>query len=163
MADEGYGLTWTIRRSFLDYLSSLADGRAVLGRGATVSPPHGVTFPPRGAEIDAATGIGGAWFTGDVRFTAHHGLLQVVIADPRLDLRQGTGTITISTGTVHLAMAEFSVEYAHVGGDGRWRAYDVRLTESGAALFGGAYLPGDTLDPFTTVVALATVDPHTKE
>src|SRR5205085_10893506 len=60
------GLSWAVRRRFLAYLSRSAGGRAVLARGASVSPAHGITFPAVRADFDRGFGDGTAWFGGEV-------------------------------------------------------------------------------------------------
>lgn len=137
-------LTWPIRRSVLDYIASVR-GRALLTGGAGVRMNEGITFPVRSATRAGDTvrvSCGGS-----VRFVAHGGLLDVKIADPHVEISGDTGAVTVEVGGGRQPLAVCGFAGAGPSGDA-WLAAEVRLTEPGAAMFGGVYRADDLLDPF---------------
>ena len=162
----GSGLAWPIRRSFLQYVAGLPDGRAVLGRGATATERDGVLFPLAG--LDAFLELGEevtVKFAGEVAFTGHFGLLDVRLVDPVLLVRNGTGVLFNGGATGAGAVSEQSLVVSpirHVGeatGMRRWVASAPLLTAYGSGLFGGAYPPGAPFDPFLASVPAPTPVP----
>lgn len=150
--DSDAALTWPVRLTFLRYISTLPDGQAVLDRGARVTPGLGIVFPLDRADVDAASGDGSAWFTGEVHFVGHHGLLDIRLADPCVHVAGGVGSLAVATGRGHRQLATCTVT-SEPDTAGRWSATDVRLTEWGAGVFGDVYADGEPLDPFTAVLA----------
>lgn len=147
------GLIWPVRLSFVQYISSLPDGQAVLSHGARVTPGVGITFPLADADVDASTGNAVVRFSGEVRFTGHHGLLSVTIADPRLQVTNGEGHLSVASRQGHQHLANCSVTFDPRAGGGRWSATEVKLTEWGAGVFGDVYAVGEEMDPFTVTLA----------
>lgn len=135
------GLRWSVRGTFLRYVSALPGGRMHVSEGASLSEgrfsfPEGTTTP----EIRR--------FTGRVAFSGHFGLLSVTIADPWLDWSTDICILTIADperGRLPLATCLMASDPTTRAGLGR----EVRLTEDGVALFGGSYAVGEPLDAFT--------------
>src|SRR5512134_1772276 len=71
------GLSWGIKRSFVDYIASLPDGSVSATDGATVSGTSLFCFSPETSDYDVARGTGVLRFRGDVRLAGHHGMLLV--------------------------------------------------------------------------------------
>ena len=139
MNSDGH-LTWPVRHSLIRYLGSLGDGRAVLSRGARSCPPDGVTFP-----IDKADNSTLA-FVGEVRFLGHHGLLDIRISDPHLELSPTLCRLSLAPQRGRrTVVAECSIQIRFT--DERWHVMgrNVRLTNEGSELFGRVYQPGEFL------------------
>ncbi|MGW2169483.1 HtaA domain-containing protein [Streptomyces sp. NPDC001705] len=142
MTGPSAGLLWTVRSSFLRYVATMADGRCSVTDGADVVPsddggPGRFRFALDGVEADGTTVT--ARFRGDVRFSGHHGMLFVRIADPVLtfdDLGRGQLSVAAADEPGHLPLVRLTVTAA---GADRWRGTEVRLTEAGSELFGGVY------------------------
>ena len=135
------GLSWSVRSTFLRYVSALPDGRIHVTEGAGLAEGQ-FSFP----EGLAAPRI--RRFTGQVAFTGHFGLLSVTIAEPWLDWSGDTCLLTIADpdrGRLPLATCLVASDRVTRA----WLGREVRLTEEGAALFGGSYAVGEPLDAFT--------------
>ncbi|XTR52439.1 HtaA domain-containing protein [Pseudarthrobacter sp. So.54] len=61
------GLSWGIKRSFIDYITSLPDGAVSATDGATVSDCSLFSFSHGASDYDVARGAGVLRFRGDVR------------------------------------------------------------------------------------------------
>ena len=106
-----YGLRWAIKRSFVDYLRRMPDGRAVVGAGA-FSLGDEIVFPPEAAgRRTAPDGTAERYWTflGDVRFSGHFGMLSVQFAAPRIDLRGDRGELSIADGEARLSLVTLRV------------------------------------------------------
>ncbi len=142
-------LTWAVRDSLLRYVAVTARGSYVLGDGTTVTDDGAFTFPLRNAVQ-----VGNEWrlsFGGSVRFTAHHGLLDIRIAEPEIVTGPQGGVLSVRTsddGASTTAVAATGAE--ELGRDGAdivWTANVVHLLESGVELFGGVYPARTDLAP----------------
>lgn len=95
-------------------------------------------------------------FSGAVRFVAHGGLLDVVLANPMLEWASETGSLTVAS---RLVGSGPRYEIARLTDakpqDDGGVAADVRLTVLGSRLFGEVYPPGASLDP---VLVTGSVD-----
>ncbi|MFC9059216.1 HtaA domain-containing protein [Streptomyces sp. NPDC057074] len=146
------GLLWTVKSSFLRYVATMADGRCSVTDGADVVPsddggPGRFRFALDGVETEGS--VVTARFRGDVRFSGHHGMLFVRIADPVLafdDSGRGQLSVTDAEGTERLPLVELTLNAA---GDGRWHGTEARLTEAGSDMFGGVYPEHEPFDDLT--------------
>ena len=155
------GLVWKIRDSFIKYVARTADGRCSLSGGAKIEKSAGFFYPLKNEPISAPTGNTVELdFHGDVRFSAHRGMMFVRIGLPKLIVTGTRGQLWIladpADDTEFTLLAECDLELARdelqslVGLAGR----DVRLTEAGAEIFGLIYKPGDLLDDFSVSLRL---------
>jgi hypothetical protein len=174
-ADDGplsHGeLVWTIKQTFVNYVTSMADGLHIV-RGAAHDDAHGFRFAPTPTATAARRAEEAAGlvresrteilcFTGEVEFTGHRGMLRVVIGDPQLTHDGKTGFLSITDPDWEgrrMVLALFDVTRpeapAPAGAEDTraleaWRGTNVRLTADGADLFVRAYETGDPLDDFT--------------
>lgn len=155
------GLTWGIKRSFIDYIGSLPDGSVSAADGAEVLESGLFCFAPddaadtRGAEdpaYSAALAAGSLRFRGDVRLGGHHGMLLVRLLDPWITFTGSTGVLSISTGggsgrdriTVAFVRA---AEPRELEGSLVWEHVEVVVSPEGSELFDGQYAAGQPLDP----------------
>jgi hypothetical protein len=101
-----HGLRWGIKRSFIEYVRRMPDGRGRIGDGAIPVGSDEVFFslddgfagddgkPAAVEQID-----GGTLFAlrGDVLFSGHFGFLAVRTARPRLLLNGASSMLTVET------------------------------------------------------------------
>jgi hypothetical protein len=162
--DASAGLLWPIKASFVAYVLGMDDGELEAGNGATVSASHVFAFEPAptsgsstgGTTFDASTRQGTLRFRGEVRFTAHFGLLSVQISDPFIEF--GTESVVLSAATdgqrillATLTLPEAATHDSHLS----WRGVVPRLSSAGSSLFNGVYPPGQELDLLDITVDLS--------
>jgi hypothetical protein len=153
--DPRGGLEWSIHRSFVRYIARMPDGRCSVTDGADVlgsmtSPVF--HFSPAGQE-QRRDGMRLS-FRGDVRFSGHHGLLFVRIADPVLTVTGSHGDLTVPGDEGSVELVQFDAAELD---DGRaWRGTSVRLSAGGAELFGGVYPVGEEFDELTFPAAASS-------
>jgi len=130
-------LAWGIRASFREYLRGL-DDTVVTSDGAAVEP-GGFVFPSAGTP--------GA-FRGWVRVTAHAGALDVTLAEPVIETRDGTVVLSARTGAGRIVVARLqdATDAESLTRDGG-TVHDVALTLDGAVWLGGVYRPWTRMDP----------------
>lgn len=146
------GLSWGIKRSFIDYITGLPDGSVSATDGATVAETSLFCFSPESSDYDVARGTGVLRFRGDVRLAGHHGMLLVRLLDPWVTFTSGGGILSISTGvgggqdrtTVGFLSPSTPVE---TGGSLVWEHVDVVISPEGSELFDGQYAAGQPMDP----------------
>jgi hypothetical protein len=177
-------LQWSIKRQFLRYIASMADGRCSVTDGAdlvlTPSRP-GISAPERAGgedEIERSAGAPEASrsdqfsfgftghevgqrsvtvsFCGDVRFSGHYGFLFVRIADPAIEVGPDrNGVLTIaSPDPTEPDASRIPFARLRISEDARVGT-QVRLTRQGAELFGGAYDESEPLDDLALPVSAA--------
>jgi hypothetical protein len=146
------GLSWGIKRSFIDYITSLPDGSVSATNGATVAAASLFCFSPESSDYDAARGTGVLRFRGDVRLAGHHGMLLVRLLDPWITFTRGSGVLSISTGdgggqdrTTVGFLSPSTPRQA--GGSLVWDHVDVVISPEGSELFDGQYAAGQPMDP----------------
>ena len=145
------GLTWGIKQSFLRYLSGLPDGGHAASGGAYLSESSFFTFPP---HTDEQTVAGELRFRGAIHLSGHAGLLQILIADPRLILRDTGALLTVANridapeGSERIPLAELEINDSYSTQQGLvLPLITAELTAAGCDLFGGHYPAGEPLDP----------------
>jgi hypothetical protein len=153
-----FALTWGVRGSFLHYVSAVAHGTVETAGGATVDE-HGVfAFPVVSVEQD-----GTDWrlaFSGSVRFTAHHGFLDLLLLDPKVVIGPGGGVV----GTRTDAGSDRTTPVVTLPGippvlDGdvlEWEGLPTLLVPSAVPLFGDVYPAGTPMDPLGMRAALSS-------
>jgi hypothetical protein len=135
----GPRLEWAIKPSFVAYVEGLSDGGVDVEGGAARMPDGSFVFPAVPGE---------AWaFTGSVRFHGHAGVLDVTIADPRIEPAGATVEITVALGSERIRFATAGELTATVTGE--LSSTDVAATDDGAYVLGGVYQAGTALHPFT--------------
>lgn len=148
MNAEAAELRWSIRTSFRSY---------VLGVGGEtdVEDPavdDGTEFRfPFDAEASSDSELG---YRGSVRITAHEGLLNVLIADPRIHVGpEGLRLTVAAVDGTRLALAGLQPSEPQIA-DGlvRWAELPARLTPEGVAVFDFNYPAGAELSAVTFAV-----------
>ncbi|SHN12936.1 HtaA domain-containing protein [Cryptosporangium aurantiacum] len=155
-----YGLRWAIKRSFVDYVRRMPDGKGFVSAGAFPAGPHDIVFPPEAAgRRTAPDGTAERYWTfhGDVRFSGHFGMLFVQFAEPRIDLRGEQGELSIADGSERLSLATLRIAPVPTDEDVElWAGTEVALTESGAGLFNDVYPVGEQLEDLLITLPVTT-------
>jgi hypothetical protein len=93
-------------------------------------------------------------FCGTVSFTAHQGLLRLVVADPWIHFSGRRGQLSIGAGAAgqaaggRIVVADLALpEATRCGELLSWAAAGARLAEDGAMAFDFSYPPGTELSP----------------
>src|ERR1700722_4170311 len=86
-----FGLRWAIKPSFIAYVSRMPDGRAYLGKGVTVNARDEILF-----ELDQQATDHAFAFLGEVLFSAHFGMMSVLISRPGIVLHGAEGELTVA-------------------------------------------------------------------
>ena len=146
------GLSWGIKRSFVDYIAGLPDGSVSATDGATATGSSLFCFSPESSDYDVARGTGVLRFRGDVRLAGHHGMLLVRLLDPWVTFASGSGVLSISTGADggqdRTAVGFLSASKPRdAGGFLVWEHIDVVISPDGSELFDGQYAAGQPMDP----------------
>ena len=154
VAAPRYGLTWTVKHSFLAYLDRTPGSRAFMGNGVTVGENNKLNFGlidiERPGHEGTATSEYHLKFGGDVHFIAHGGMLSLKIKDPEAVIDGTAGRLTVAgqDGADRFELVTFAVsERLLDGANEHWDCSDVRLTSDGASLFNDVYGEGEMFDP----------------
>lgn len=146
------GLYWGVRESFIAYVSGNPDGQ-VYGDGGVETDGEGTfRFP-----LASATHEGGSWriaFEGVVRFIAHGGMLDVMLAEPVLELDGASGALIVTHGEQERRILDVEPA-APVEIEGGWLVFPplaATLTADGSTLFGGVYPAGEAFDPLQVAI-----------
>jgi hypothetical protein len=151
------GLRWAVKRSFMDYVRRMPDGRAAVADGAKPVDDDQVLFAPDPSVPPPAEDLDRFWaFSGQVWFDGHAGLLFVQVSAPWIALRGDTAELTVAdtlTGG-RLSLVTLRLEPGPSPADGVevWHGTDVALTPAGVPVFNDVYPPGEPFEPLTIVV-----------
>lgn len=157
-ATRQFGLSWTMKKSFVSYIARMPDGRVSVTDGADLIAPDVFRYAYTECSVEGSDTV--LHFHGDVRFAGHSGFLFVGIADPFITMTDGGAVISVLTPQTRLepaerilfATAEMSTQAQTGAGCIVYRASNVRLLADGADLFGGVYAIDDLLDDFEVLV-----------
>jgi len=147
-------LVWGVKDSFLAYLARTEGSRIGVSGGAGYEEGLGFTFPlVTDADFDPGEGLGSLQFGGRVHFTGHFGMLDLLLADPRVETGP-TGaellfTVQEEDDSPALAVAALDWPTCGTAADGVCTKGGIAaaLTEGAVQLFNGAYQPGEPLAP----------------
>ena len=163
-------LGWGVRDSFRNYLrGGIANGSWEL---------NGTSYSSEAFNWSNGTGIfnggkGSISFSGSVRFTGHHGILDTTIANPRLEINGNSGTLyatmtsndpsgkatnygEVALLKVDLSGLQSSAEAVSVNGAA------TALTAEGAKAFAGFYDAGKDMAPLSFSAAVNSAKTTTK-
>jgi len=135
-------LHWSVRHSFLEYVTAIDDGR--IDRGQVDLDAEGRFVFRRSARSSASVWV----FDGRVDFWAHFGVLDFRLYDIRIEFlprpRVSIGPQVREKERV--VLAELEEMPAGVAGT---CAFSAALTADGARVLGGVYSVGDPLEVLT--------------
>ncbi|MGW1547240.1 HtaA domain-containing protein [Streptomyces sp. NPDC002346] len=158
-ATYGSGLAWGVKASFRDYVRQ-AEG-AMEVRGKATHGPDGFVFPAvDSSQFDPVSGLGELRFEGEVHFTAHHGMLSVTVADPRIAIGP-TGAVLTVLDPDYLPDRSHRIKVARLGPVTRavdevtWAQVTAALTVQGSRLLGDVYPVNTPLDPVSFSLPVA--------
>lgn len=134
-------LRWGVKRSLLDYVSRLGDGRIAWRPGQTPAEfplSHG-TESPQGRRFG---------FAGGLRLSGHAGMLDVVLEDPAIDLDSGMLLVGVKQSTEPVAILVLGDPVIDDGDHGVTVTYPTpELTPDGVVVFGSVYPEATVFDP----------------
>lgn len=155
---------WGLKESFRSYMTGgIAQGEIAVGGGASTNADGSFRFPVSGGAFDPAAGATSLSTGGDVRFTGHHGQLDMRVSDVRVEVTSDGAYLYADVSTLPLGSSA-AIDYANVplaaldiaavdpviaDGATTWTAVPTSLTAAGAPAFAGFYGPGTQLDPVT--------------
>lgn len=152
-----HGLRWGLKKSFVDYVRRMPDGKGSVGDGAVPVGTGDLFY-----EHDAGRSGARVWaFRGDVRFRGHFGMLFVRVANPWLEIdgssvvlsiedpqaREDAPRVPLVTGTLQRLGDQDGTEV--------WGSDDVALTAEGVALFNDVYAEGEPFEPLVVQLPLS--------
>lgn len=149
-------LDWTLKRSFVEYIAHMHDGRMSVTDGADVD---GTSFRFALVSHEDHESGGVAAFRGDVRFAGHGNLLFVGIADPVVAYDDNRATVSIQLPATARRPAE-RIDFARGvltskqrdQSSERFIVGHLSLTDDGSQLFAGVYAPGELLDDLSFTI-----------
>ena len=163
-------LGWGVRDSFRNYVrGGIANGSWELN-GTSYSSD---AFNWSNGTGTFKNGKGSISFSGSVRFTGHHGILDTTIANPRLEINGNSGTLyatmtsndpsgkatnygEVALLKVDLSGLQSSADAVSVNGAA------TTLTAEGAKAFAGFYEPGKDMAPLSFSAAINGAKTTTK-
>ncbi len=152
------GLRWGVKTSFRNYVEG-AGGSIEASGGAERTTDGAFAFEPApgaGLRLNASgKPEGRAMFTGEVRFAAHGGMLQVCLADPQVEIGPDGAVISVMDSPMRdrrVVVAKLNMAGAERGGDGAW-VFPASITIEGYQVLGDHYPPGTALDPVVVRVS----------
>ncbi|RIV37953.1 HtaA domain-containing protein [Micromonospora radicis] len=145
------GFAWSVKDSFLHYIRGMPDGRVEVSDGAAVTSAGEFYFPL--VAVESSPGTLKLSFGGEVRFTAHRGLLSVALKRPRIDLHDAHAELFVRPDDLDRQVAAIELPPRILDGDvAMWLNSATVLAGDGPEMFGGTYPPGEPLAPLTVRV-----------
>jgi hypothetical protein len=149
-------LQWAVRDTLLRYVLVIAHGTCATGGGVTMDESGVFGFGLRSAA-EVSEGEWRMSFAGSVRFTAHHGVLDILIEDPTVAVGPQGGVLSATTGNGHTAIALLGPAVPARDGDSLvWPAIGSELLESAVETFGGVYPAGTEMAPLALHLPLTS-------
>ncbi|MGV9269329.1 HtaA domain-containing protein [Kitasatospora sp. NPDC003701] len=161
-------LDWGVKASFRSYVTGpIGQGGVELTGGATTNADGSFHFGLASATYDLTTHSLTSAFTGGVRFTAHHGALDVGLSDLKISTVGTTGKLTADTASKEsmgatevtrrddVPLVTFTVGRDTTNGVPTAAA----LTEEGARAFAGFYQAGTAMDPLALLLKQSPATP----
>ena len=152
-----HGLRWGLKKSFVDYVRRMPDGKGSVGDGAVPVGAGDLFY-----EHEVAGSSDGVWaFRGDVRFSGHFGMLYVRVANPWVEVSEGRAVLTIEDpqareGAPRVPLVTATLQrLGDREGTQVWGSDDVALTASGVALFNDVYAEGELFEPIVIQLPVA--------
>ncbi|WAA66609.1 HtaA domain-containing protein [Microbacterium oxydans] len=124
----GGSLRWAISSSFVNYVTGgIAQGSIAVSDGATRSGGQFQFGQTVGGDYDRATGLGSVVYRGSVRFTGHHGVLDVTVSNPQIRITStGAATLYVTSGGAQVPFATLDLSRS------------ARITANGAVTYTAA-------------------------
>ncbi|MFB6894185.1 HtaA domain-containing protein [Kitasatospora sp. NPDC056327] len=161
-------LDWGVKAGFRNYVTGpIGQGAVELSGGATTNADGTFHFGLASASYDLGTHKLTSAFNGGVRFTAHHGALDVALSDLRITTSGTAGTLTADTASKESVGAtevtrrdDVPLVTFTVGRDTTTGVpAAAKLTEEGAKAFAGFYQAGSDMDPLALLLKQSPATP----
>lgn len=136
------GLAWGMHAAFRQYIQRISDGEMLVYDQASMLDSGEAFFP----AVDENTETGVLRFAGTLHFSGHRGMLVVKIEAPWL--QQGDDTTVLTVADPFESGGRMPCVTVDLQTDGTRPTW---LTEEGADLFMGNYLPHVAFDPVRIV------------
>ena len=158
----GGSLRWAISSSFTDYVTGgIAQGAIAVSDGATRSGGQFQFGQTVGGDFDTNTGLGSVVYRGSVRFTGHHGALDVTVSNPQIRITSaGTATLSVTSGGAVVPFATLDLSRAvrtTANGAVSYTAAPAALTDAGRDRVLSGY--STTLNPVTFTIGSVAAAP----
>ncbi len=110
----GGSLRWAISSKFASYITGgIAQGSISVSDGATRSGSQFQFGQTVGGDFDVKTGLGSVVYRGSVRFTGHHGVLDVTVSNPQIRITSaGAATLFVTSGGAQVPFATLDLSRA---------------------------------------------------
>ncbi|WP_205820521.1 HtaA domain-containing protein, partial [Microbacterium sp. K33] len=110
----GGSLRWAISSDFAKYVTGgIAQGTISVSDGATRSGSQFQFGQTVGGDFDVKTGLGSVVYRGSVRFTGHHGVLDVTVSNPQIRITSaGAATLSVTSGGAQVPFATLDLSRA---------------------------------------------------
>ncbi|WP_205820246.1 MULTISPECIES: HtaA domain-containing protein, partial [unclassified Microbacterium] len=110
----GGSLRWAISSDFARYVTGgIAQGAIAVSDGATRSGNQFQFGQTVGGDFDVKTGLGSVVYRGSVRFTGHHGVLDVTVSNPQIRITSaGAATLSVTSGGAQVPFATLDLSRA---------------------------------------------------
>src|SRR5690606_34709003 len=132
----GGSLRWAISSSFVSYVTGpIAQGDITVSGGATRSGGQFQFGQAAGSTYNPSTGVGTVGYNGSVRFTGHHGVLDVTVSNPRVEIISASSAMLyVTSGGSRVPFASVNLAAAAkttTGGAVTYTAAPTSLTAAG--------------------------------
>lgn len=149
----GSVMKWGVKASFHRYVLTAGAGKVTATDGAALLEDGSFSFA--GVDTSEADDL---HFTGDLRFSAHHGMLFLMVHDPWLTKGDNGWELSV-TDIGHWPLRTHRMVFATLSDpsptDSGLLYSEVLLTEEASLDFGGNYPAGTALDPIRVVMDAA--------
>ncbi|QKE00071.1 HtaA domain-containing protein [Nocardioides marmotae] len=149
----GVVMKWGVKSSFRHYILTSGSGKITAMGGADALEDG--TFVFTGEDTSRPHDLR---FCGDLRFSAHHGMLFVMVHDPWITRRDNDWDLSV-TDVGHWPARTHRMVFARLGTpavtESGLEFPEVRLTPEASLDFGGNYPAGTALDPIHVVDDMA--------
>ncbi len=148
-------LTWGVKAGWRAYVIGPIAAGSIVTTGVTT---RGGAFTfPQSADAALRGGLGSVAYSGTVRFTGHHGELDLRVSNPQVRIDSATSAtlfVTVNGSTVPFADLALGSASRTTAADGSvsYSGVPAKLTAAGASAFIGYYGAGESLDPVTFTI-----------
>ncbi|MFC9841245.1 HtaA domain-containing protein [Rhodococcus sp. NPDC127530] len=157
------GLVWRLKSSFLSYLARTPGAQTLVNGGAGTTSTGDFYFElADSSAFNRSTGLGTLKFRGQVRFSAHHGMLFVLIADPWVTFGADSTIMSIveaegypDTHRRIPLVTLCKVDAVVIGDTVSWTAAPTHLASGAVHVFNDVYPVGEPLGPMDIRMNLA--------
>lgn len=139
-------LIWGIKQSLVEYVESLEDGVIDVTEPAVRDAlEFHFAFDPTASSYDEETRTGTLQFRGSVVMTGYWGAMRVEVNDPKLELHDASGKLSVRTSSVFSGERFDVIAFLDVAAHQPELTASVKLTPAGPNVFGPQYQVGQEM------------------